>query len=221
MRQRFLFLMSTFLLGAFLFSSPTTAEAQNRTGRKHTTTTTKRTIGKQAIRQNPHSTPTPVGDTERTIYDMLYFPFSCLNAEMPTKESAWQEISNTFGTCEDVNLCPGLHAGDALDFTYRGVSIGVCYYDWYSKRTYYDFYFASKEEADQFFHDLTNDIRGVGIPLTRDKIYGGMSNRNRPVSVFKWVSVDSPVKVKEADTSNIDTPAVVGMYKVELDVMKK
>ena len=44
---------------------------------------------------------------------------------------------------------------------------------------------------------------------------------NRPVSVFKWVSVDAPVKVKEVSPSNIETADHVGKYKVELGVMKK
>ena len=62
---------------------------------------------------------------------------------------------------------------------------------------------------------------GAGIPLTKDKVYGGMSNRRKPVSIFKWVYVDPPVKVKEASSANIETADVVGMYKVELGVYKK
>ena len=48
-----------------------------------------------------------------------------------------------------------------------------------------------------------------------------MSNRKKPVSVFKWVNVSSPVKVKAVSPSNIETADVVGMYKVEMGVMKK
>ena len=48
-----------------------------------------------------------------------------------------------------------------------------------------------------------------------------MSNRKKPVSVFKWVSVDAPVKVKEVSPSNIETADHVGKYKVELGVYKK
>ena len=68
---------------------------------------------------------------------------------------------------------------------------------------------------------MVKDIQKAGIPLTKDTVYGGMSNRRRPVSIFKWVSVVEPVKVKEAGPSNIETPDVVGMYKVELGVYKK
>ena len=48
-----------------------------------------------------------------------------------------------------------------------------------------------------------------------------MSNRKRPVSIFKWVSVDTPAKVKEVSPSNIETADHVGKYKVELFVMEK
>ena len=109
----------------------------------------------------------------------------------------------------------------AKPFTYRGVRIGFCYYAWYDDRTWYGFFFDTKSEADQFYDNLVKDIQGAGIPFTKDKVYGGMSNRSHPVSVFKWVNVDTPVKVKKADEANMDTPAVVGKYKVEFGVMKK
>ena len=48
-----------------------------------------------------------------------------------------------------------------------------------------------------------------------DKIYGGFSNRTHPVSIFKWVSVADPEKVTEVNGSNIETPDVVGKYKVD------
>ena len=75
--------------------------------------------------------------------------------------------------------------------------------------------------TDEFYNNLVNDIRDVGIPLVKDNIYGGMSTRRKPVSIFKWVSVDVPVKVKEVSPSNIETGDHVGKYKVELGVMKK
>ena len=165
--------------------------------------------------------PTHIDVKERTIRDLLYFPFSCINAYMPTRESAWQEITDTFGTCETINGYPGLHAGAAFDFTYRGAQIGICCYDWMDNRTWYDFFFKTKAEADQFYNDLVKDIQGVGIPLTKDNIYGGMSNRKKPVSVFKWVSVVPPEKVKEVGPSNMETADMVGMYKVDLGVYKK
>ena len=170
---------------------------------------------------NVPSQPTQIEVKERTISDLLYYPFSCVEAPMTTREQAWQVVTDTFGNCESINLCPGLHAGVTFDFTYRGTPIGICFYDWYDKRTWYDFFFETKNEADQFYDNLVNDIRDAGIPLTKDNIYGGMSNRKKPVSIFKWVSVDTPVKVKEVSPSNIETADHVGKFKVELGVMKK
>ena len=167
------------------------------------------------------SAPTPIEVRERTIRDLLYFPFSCISDPMTTRELAWQVVENTFGTCEAINGSPGLHAGGAYDFTYSGVAIGLCYYSWYCDRTWYDFFFSSKNEADQFYNNLVKDIQNVGIPLTKDKIYGGMSNRKKPVSVFKWVYVFPPVKVKKPGPSNIEPEDAVGKYKVELGVYKR
>jgi hypothetical protein len=65
------------------------------------------------------------------------------------------------------------------------------------------------------------DIQNAGIPLTKDKVYGGMSNRKRPVSIFKWVYVSTPVKVKEPGSTNIEPEDCVGMYNVELGVYKR
>ena len=101
-----------------------------------------------ANQKNP-AIPTHIDVQERTISDLLFFPFSCINAYMPTRESAWQEITDTFGTCETINGYPGLHASGAFDFSYRGVNIGICFYDWYDNRTWYDFFFNTKKEADQ------------------------------------------------------------------------
>ena len=167
------------------------------------------------------SAPTPIEVRERTIRDLLYFPFSCISDPMTTRELAWQVVENTFGTCEAINGSPGLHAGGAYDFAYSGVAIGLCYYSWYGDRTWYDFFFSSKNEADQFYNNLVKDIQNVGIPLTKDKIYGGMSNRKKPVSVFKWVYVFPPVKVKKPGPSNIEPEDAVGKYKVELGVYKR
>ena len=167
------------------------------------------------------SAPTPIEVRERTIRDLLYFPFSCISDPMTTRELAWQVVENTFGTCEAINGSPGLHAGGAYDFTYSGVAIGLCFYSWYGDRTWYDFFFSSKNEADQFYNNLVKDIQNVGIPLTKDKIYGGMSNRKKPVSVFKWVYVFPPVKVKKPGPSNIEPVDAVGKYKVELGVYKR
>ena len=109
----------------------------------------------------------------------------------------------------------------SFDFSYRGRTIGNCSYDWIEDRTWYDFYFSERAEAEQFYNSMVKDVMSAGIPLAKDNIYGGMSNRKRPVSIFKWVFVVPPAKVRESDSSNIDTPDVVGMYKVELGVYKK
>lgn len=167
------------------------------------------------------SVPTPIEIRERTIHDLLYFPFSCISDPMTTRELAWQVVENTFGTCEAINGSPGLHAGGAYDFTYRGVAIGLCFYSWYGDRTWYDFFFSSNNEADQFYNNMVKDIQNVGIPLTKDNIYGGMSNRKKPVSIFKWVYVFPPVKVKKPGPSNIEPVDAVGKYKVELGVYKR
>ena len=150
--------------------------------------------------------PTPIEVRERTIQDLLYFPFSCISDPMTTREMAWQVVSD---------------CGGAFDFTYRDVTIGLCYYSWYGDRTWYNFFFSTKNEADQFYNDMVKDIQNVGIPLTKDNIYGGVSNRKRPISIFKWVYTFPPVKVKKAGPSNIETEDVVGMYKVELGVYKR
>lgn len=207
------------LFVGFLLLSPAVVDAQSRGSKKRATTTRKSSTNRTTLKAP--ATPTPIGDTERTIQDLLYFPFTCLNAYMPTREIAQQEVMDTFGTCESINGCPGLHTNDTFDFTYRCVPIGMCYYDWYSNRTWYHFYLESKEEADQLYNNLLKDIRNMGIPLTRDKVYGDMSNRSHPISIFKWVNVSPPVKVQEADPSNMDRSDVVGMYKIELGVMKK
>ena len=165
--------------------------------------------------------PTPIEVRERTIQDLLYYPFSCIDTPMPTDEVGMQVVTDTFGTCEIVNNSPGLHAGGAYDLTYRGVNIGLCFYSWFDDRTWYHFYFKSKNEADQFYNNTVSDIQQAGIPLTKDTVYGGMSNRKKPVSIFKWVYVATPVRVKEASTSNIEAADVVGMYKVELGVYKR
>ena len=188
-----------------LLLAPATSIAQSRVGRL-----------------KAPSEPTPIEYRERTINDLLYFPFSCITTNMSTKEVAYQVVTDTFGACESINnIYPGLHASGAFDFAYRGVTIGICFYDWYDNRTWYDFFFNTKSEADQFYNNMVKDVLGAGIPLTKDKIYGGMSNRKKPVSIFKWVSVEPPVKVKEVSSANIETADVVGMYKVELSVYKK
>ncbi len=212
-------LFTMLLLSAAIFLMPSSADAQNRTGKKRAKTTVRKTVG-TALRAP--SSPTSLDVKERTIKDLLYFPFGCLPHEVNTPEEAREQLTEVFGSCEKINGYEGLHINGAYDFTYRGMPIGLCYADRYNdNRQWYLFYFDSKAEADRFYAIIVNDIKGAGIPLTKDKIYGGMSNRTRPVSIFKWVSVAPPEMVKEADESNIHHADVVGMYVVELGVYKR
>ena len=219
MKTSFIYgILPTLVLGAFLvISSP--ADAQNRTGKKRVRTTA-RTTARPSQLKAP-AAPTPINVRERTIEDLLYFPFASLQAEMNSLEEAQRQLTSTFGQCEIVNLYPGLHAHDSFDFTYRDVPLGLAYYDWYDNRMWYVFYFEAKADADRFFAKLSNDIKGAGIPLVRDRIYGGLSNRTRPVSIFKWVYVNNPEKVKIIEGSNLDSPHLAGWYKVELGVYKR
>ena len=36
--------------------------------------------------------------------DLLYFPFSCIEDPMTTREQAWQVVTDIFGNCESINL---------------------------------------------------------------------------------------------------------------------
>lgn len=212
-------LFTMLLLSAAIFLMPSSADAQNRTGKKRAKTTVRKTAG--TVLRAP-SSPTPLDVKERTIKDLLYFPFGCLPHEVNTPEEAREQLTEVFGSCEKINGYEGLHINGAYDFTYRGMPIGLCYADRYNdNRQWYLFYFDSKTDADRFYANIVSDIKGAGIPLTKDKIYGGMSNRTLPVSIFKWVSVAPPEMVKEADESNIHHADVVGMYVVELGVYKR
>lgn len=213
------YLFTMLLLSAAIFLMPGSAEAQNKTGNKRAKTTVRKTVGTTL---RAPSSPTPLDVKERTIKDLLYFPFGCLPQEVSTPEEAREQITEVFGSCEKINGYEGLHINGTFDFTYRGVPLGICYADRYNdNRQWYLFYFDAKADADRFYANIVSDIKDAGIPLTKDKIYGGMSNRTRPVSIFKWVSVAPPEKVKEADESNIHHADVVGMYVVELGVYKR
>ena len=115
------------LLGIFMFFVPVNANAQNHVGNL-----------------SSPSSPTQIEVRERTISDLLYFPFTCIEDPMTTREQAWQVVTDIFGNCESINLYPGLHAGVVFDFTYRGTPIGICNYDWYDNRTWYDFFLKLK-----------------------------------------------------------------------------
>lgn len=215
-------LLTVLLMTCALLLVPHTTFAQRKKGgqrarvtRKHTAVT-KRT----PLTGRPPTLP-PVGVKERSLAELLYFPFGCLSADLRTFEEVNHEATNIFGTCERVNLLPGFHHGQTFDYTYRDVPIGVCFYNPIYDEMWYHFYFDTRQEAQQFYTALCNDLKQVGIPLAPDKIYGGLSNRNRPVSIFKWVAVTPPAVVKEADESNIHLSEAVGKYQVEFSVYKR
>jgi len=210
-------------LGALVFATvallmmPTTADAQNKRSKKHTRTNV---VAKRSLLPRPEA-PTPVSEKERTIGDLLYFPMACLPNDMNSNEGMQQQLTATCGSYEAINGSVGLHAGPNYQLTYRQVPIGVAYYDCWDHRQWYHFYFSDKAEATRFYNNLAADIRHAGIPLTADKVYGDLSNRKRPVSIFKWVYVSPPAIVKEAEGTNIEQEDVVGMYKVEMGVYKR
>lgn len=209
---------SVVLLAVALLFVPSTTNAQNRQVKKRAKTTVRKAAGTSQLVEP--KTITPVGISERNIREMLFFPFSCLPDDM-NEEEIQAQLSGTFGASERVNGYVGLHASKGYHYTYQDVPIGLCFYDCQDKRQWYFFYFDSRSEAEKFYADLAADIKKMGIPLVPDKTYGDLSNRTRPVSVFKWVYISSPEKVKEADNSNINGPDVVGKYVVELGVYKK
>lgn len=166
-------------------------------------------------------TPTPINENERTINDLLWFAFGCMNNDVNSSDEAKAQLITLFNTCENINGYVGLHAGETYKHTYRGAPIAVNILDCFNKRQWYCFYFNNKSKADQFYTLLAADIRKTGIPLVKDNIYGGLSNRRRPVSVFKWVYVSPAELIKKADESNIHGAGAVGMYVVELGVYKR
>ena len=150
--------------------------------------------------------PTPVSETERTIEDLLYSPYTCMTDEVNSAEKAKEQLTVTFGGWEAVNnIYVGMHRSD----------------NWFDNRHWYHFYFDTMAKANAFSALITKDIIKAGIPLTKDNVYGGMSNRKRPVKIFKWVFVSPVQKVKEADGANIHREDVVGKYCVEVGVYKR
>lgn len=208
--------LSLLLTVALFLSSTPSADAQRRHGRHH-----KSSKPTSSIKIQQPASPTPLDVKERTIQDLLFFPYGCISGNISNPDEAKSQLESTFGSHEIVNLYVGLHKNDAYDYTYQGVPIGLCYADWFDNRHWYEFYFDSKAEAQEFYNRLTADIKKVGIPLTKDPVYGNLSNRKHPVSIFKTVYVDQPVLVKEADQSNIHKENVVGKWFIELGVYKK
>ena len=188
------------IMGAIFLCAPSVNAQSKSVKSKPRATKTKVVVPKQ---QRP-ATPSPVEAKERTIKDLLYFPYSCLPANVSNAEEAQNMLTNYFGSCERVdNVYYGLHRNDSFDYTYRGVPIGLTFYDWFDNNA------------------LAVDLKGVGIPMTKDKAYGGVSNRSRSLQYFKSVYIFPPMIVKEADAANIHRADVVGKYQVEFGVYKK
>lgn len=205
----------TLLAGALCLFTTMTANAQShKHNRGHRARTNTSVLQKQQA-------PTPITIRERTINDLLYFPYGCLSENIVNPDEAKTVLESTFGGYEIINGYIGFHINEAYDFSYKGEPIGLCYADWFDDRHWYEFYFDTHSEAQQFYTIITNEIKKAGIPLTKDTVYGGLSNRKHPVSVFKWVFVDTPALVKEADKSNIHRDDVVGKYYVEFGVYKR
>ncbi len=167
--------------------------------------------------------PTSINTKERTIRDLLYFPYGCLPKEIDSKDKAQRALSSNFGSYEIINqLMVGLHRNVKFNFTYKGVPIGISYVGWTDNKHWYRFYLNTKKEAEAFYSKIVQEIKDAGIPLKIDKVYGGMSSRNRPVSIFKWIYVNPPEQIKEGDICcNLNKLEHVGKYMVELGVYKR
>lgn len=205
--------LSIVMMGTVMLMAATPSYGQSKGSKKGVRKST-------SVIQAP-TTSTPIELKERTIEDLLFFPFGVLTSKADSYESMQQLMMDTFEACERINGCVGLHSGWDYDYTYRNVPIGVAFFDWADNRMWYHFYFDTQAEAKRFSTTLSHDIIGAGIPLRTDKVYGGLSNRNHPVGIFKWVYVNEPEKVKKADGANINKPEVVGKYVVEMGVYKR
>ena len=83
------------LLSIFTLLMPAISSAQKTVGKLHAP-----------------SSPTQIEVKERTISDMLYYPLSCIESPMPSREQAVQVVKDIFGSCENINnIYPGFHAG--------------------------------------------------------------------------------------------------------------
>ena len=169
------------------------------------------------------SAVSPLSQCERTLRDLLYFPLGVLPETVITKEGVRKALTNAFGSAETINaFSVGLHRNARFSYTYLGEPIEIAYSEMDSpRRSWFRFYFKSYDAAERFVEAVGADMKANGIPVTKDKIYGGYSNRNKPVGIFKWVGVDQPTKVKEADNCNLNRADMVGKFVVEINVYLK
>lgn len=222
MKNHVIHLFMAFLMTCAMLLVPHATFSQSKKGGQRARVTRKHTaVRKQTPLISRPNNVSPVDVKERTLAELLYFPLGCLSTDLRTFEEVYTEATNIFGTCERVNLMPGFHHGQTFNYTYRDVPIGVCYYNPIYDEIWYHFYFDTKQEAQQFYTNLCNDLKQAGIPLAPDKIYGGLSNRNRPISIFKWVAAVPPAVAKVIEGSNITLPEAAGKYQVEFSIYKR
>jgi hypothetical protein len=170
--------------------------------------------------------PSPIGRRERTLGDLLFFPLATLpDKSMPSNDDVRAAVREAFGSCETINaLQVGLHRSSNFDYTYRGAQIAVASTQHFTgdpDQSWFYFVFDSRSKADAFSKTLREDLIAAGLPMTKDKIYGGWSTRTKKTPYFKWVYVDDPKHCTKADNSNLLTSDMVGKYYVEMGVYLK
>lgn len=166
------------------------------------------------------SDPTPMEIKERTIRDLLYFPYGCLSGMIDEWNEARKALIDNFGGYEMINgIHPGLRKGKKYNYTYKNFPIEISNIDYTDDRHWYYFYFYTRTEAENFYKQLKEDVLKAGIPIEYDEIFGGHSNRTHPISIFKWVYISPTYKIKEADS--IHNSTAIGLYCVEFGVYKR
>lgn len=170
----------------------------------------------------PQTAPSDLSSKERNATDILFYPYTFQPLTVHGKDAAIAYLEAAFGYYEEINGGIGMHHSDIFDFSYLGSDIGICYVDWFDNRHYFYFFFDTKAEADKFYDLAVADIKAIGIPLKPDKVYGGVSNRKKPIDQFKWVYVYTGTKVKPDQVCcNLFREEHVGKYVVEIGVYKR
>ena len=170
----------------------------------------------------PREAPSPLNVTERSASDILFYPYTFMPYDINTKERALPYLETAFGEYEIVNGGIGYHRSDVFSYTFLGRPIEICYVDWYDNRHYYYFVFDTYAEAATFAAEAAKALTAEGLPLKPDKTYGGVSNRNKPIGIFKWVYVSDPVKVNANQvTDTLYTTDYVGKYVVDIGIYKR
>ena len=87
MKTSVAYTITMLLAGIILLSFPVSADAQ------------KKTVGKKL--QQP-SSPSSIDKKERTIKDLLFFPYGCLSSTISNADEAREMLSSTFGTISSI-----------------------------------------------------------------------------------------------------------------------